>query len=188
MVMLMVECPSHACSRHGFTPKRAACVANVWRSVCQLRPGRPAAATHAVDAVLERRFGDRHAARDPQTTRPARTCSSRDSADVSAAVIGTLRRRPPFGVPSTPFLICLVTISRCATRSTSSHRSPSTSPEPQARHRQPRAPLPASTPLPSSGAENRRHSSSSQHSISGRSNLYGRIRGVSSMRPTSSAY
>jgi hypothetical protein len=37
-VMLMVEWPSHACSRHGFTPKRAACVANVWRSECKHRP------------------------------------------------------------------------------------------------------------------------------------------------------
>jgi hypothetical protein len=32
----------HACSRHGFTPKRAASVAKVCRSTCQLRSGRPA--------------------------------------------------------------------------------------------------------------------------------------------------
>ena len=27
-------CPSHVWSRHGFTPKSAACVPKVWRSVC----------------------------------------------------------------------------------------------------------------------------------------------------------
>ena len=121
-------------------------------------PRQPGAATHAIDAVLERRLGDRRALPSPQITRPVRTCGSPCSADASAAVIGTLRRRPPFGVPSTPFRICRATVIRPATRSSPPTASPA--PPRAAARRHPRAASPpTSTPPPPRASSNRPHSS-----------------------------
>src|SRR5579863_1778134 len=108
----------------------------------------------------------------PQISRPTRTCGSALSAAASALVRGTLLRRPPFGDPSTPFLICRAIMIRPATRSRSSHRRPSASP-----NRRPASPVSSvatNSPLPSRLALStiRPHSVKSQHSISGRSNLF----------------